>query len=71
VEHPAFAAGELHTGFIEEHLGELSPRRCPPPEALAAVTAALGRARVEVAAGRRTAPDPWSSLGAWRLGEGR
>jgi 3-methylcrotonyl-CoA carboxylase alpha subunit len=71
VEHPAFAAAELHTGFIEEHLKELSPRPCPPPEALAAVAAALDRAREAGAAGRRAAADPWSSLGAWRLGEGR
>ena len=70
VEHPAFAAGELHTGFIDEHLSELTPRPCPPPEAVAAVAAALGRGRD---GGRRTAkavPDPWSSLGPWRLGEG-
>ena len=39
VEHPAFLAGELHTGFLDEHLGELTPRACPPPEALAAVAA--------------------------------
>jgi 3-methylcrotonyl-CoA carboxylase alpha subunit len=70
IEHPAFAAGELHTGFIDEHLSELTPRPCPPPEAVAAVAAALGRGRD---GGRRTAkavPDPWSSLGPWRLGEG-
>jgi len=70
IEHPAFAGGELHTGFIDEHLSELTPRPCPPPEAVAAVAAALGRGRD---GGRRTAkavPDPWSSLGPWRLGEG-
>jgi len=71
VEHPAFVAGELHTGFIEEHLSELSPRPCPPPQALAAVAAALGHAREGGTTGRRAAPDPWSSLGAWRLGETR
>jgi 3-methylcrotonyl-CoA carboxylase alpha subunit len=71
VEHPAFAAGELHTGFIEEHLPELTPAPCPPPEALAAVAAALGRTRGGGALARRTAPDPWASLGPWRLGEAR
>jgi 3-methylcrotonyl-CoA carboxylase alpha subunit len=72
VEHPAFAAGELHTGFIEEHLGELTPRPCPPLEAIAAVAAALrrGERTPRVTGGRCSAPDPWSSLGAWRLGEG-
>ena len=71
VEHPAFAAGELHTGFIEEHLSELTPVPCPPLEALAAVAAALGAPREGGAGERRAAPDPWSSLGPWRLGEER
>jgi acetyl/propionyl-CoA carboxylase alpha subunit len=71
VEHPAFAAGELHTGFIEEHLPELTPSPCPPAEALAAVVAALGRATDGRTAARRTVPDPWASLGPWRLGEER
>ncbi|HUL79624.1 MAG TPA: biotin carboxylase N-terminal domain-containing protein [Vicinamibacteria bacterium] len=70
VEHPAFAAGELHTGFIEAHLRELTPRPCPPPEAIAAAVAALGLGGDGEDRARRTAPDPWSSLGPFRLGEG-
>jgi acetyl/propionyl-CoA carboxylase alpha subunit len=72
VEHPAFEAGELHTGFIEEHLREVRAPRCPPPEAVAAVAAALSRTGGNAPGlGRgRSAPDPWSSLGPWRLGEG-
>jgi 3-methylcrotonyl-CoA carboxylase alpha subunit len=66
VEHPAFAAGELHTGFIDEHLRELSPAAGPPPEALAAALLALGTAS-PAAAGPRPVPDPWASLGGWRL----
>ena len=71
LEHPAFRAGDLHTGFIEEHLGELSPTACPPPEALAAAAAALhlARRRARPAPGRAAAADPWTSLGRWRLGE--
>ena len=69
VEHPAFAAGDLHTGFIEEHLSELVPSPCPPLEAIAAVAAALGLVRDGRGSGRRAVPDPWASLGAWRLGE--
>jgi len=71
VEHPAFAAGDLHTGFIEEHLSELTPRPGPPPRAIAAAVAALGLLRHDGAPARPPAPDPWSSLGPWRLGEGR
>jgi len=70
VEHPAFAAGQLHTGFIEEHLSELSPSACPPPLALAALAAALRLGHDAGSRARRKAPDPWSSLGAWRLGGG-
>jgi 3-methylcrotonyl-CoA carboxylase alpha subunit len=69
VEHPAFAAGELHTGFVEEHLPELTPRPCPPLEAIAAAAAALGRAGGRGTA--RLASDPWASLGPWRLGGAR
>jgi acetyl/propionyl-CoA carboxylase alpha subunit len=69
VGHPAFAAGELHTGFIEEHLSELVPSPCPPLEAIAAVAAALGLVRDGRGSARRAVPDPWASLGAWRLGE--
>jgi 3-methylcrotonyl-CoA carboxylase alpha subunit len=78
VEHPAFAAGDLHTGFIEEHLlaaanqrSELVPSPCPPLEAIAAVAAALSRRGDARAGARRPGPDPWASLGAWRLGEER
>ena len=72
VAHPTFEAGDLHTGFIEEHLGELPPPASVPAEALAAVAAALHLARRPEDATRcRSAPDPWSSLGSWRLGETR
>ena len=66
VEHPAFAAGELHTGFIEEHLSELVPSACPPLEAIAAAAAALRRRPSASDGALRSAPDPWATLGAWR-----
>jgi 3-methylcrotonyl-CoA carboxylase alpha subunit len=69
VEHPAFAAGDLHTGFIDEHLGELSPRPCPPDEALAALAAALARPATRSPGARAASADPWADLGRWRLGE--
>jgi 3-methylcrotonyl-CoA carboxylase alpha subunit len=69
LDHPAFRAGELHTGFIDEHLGELSPAACPPDEALAAVAAVLHAAAPGGrGASTRALPDPWSQLGPWRLG---
>ena len=70
VEHPAFAAAELHTGFIEEHLAELQPPGCPPVLAIAALVAALRLGKNGGPRARRKLPDPWASLGPWRLGEG-
>jgi len=67
---PAFRRGELHTGFVEEHLAELSPSPCPPPEAVAAAVAALHVARQPAPGHSAAVPDPWQSLGSWRIGRG-
>jgi 3-methylcrotonyl-CoA carboxylase alpha subunit len=67
VDHPAFRRGELHTGFLEEHLPSLERVPCPPPEALAAAVLALSRASGGAARRTRTVADPWDSLGGWRL----
>jgi 3-methylcrotonyl-CoA carboxylase alpha subunit len=69
--HPAFRAGELHTGFIDEHLDEVSPHGCPPPEAVAAALLALRLERRPAHGdGTARAPEPWERLGPWRIGEG-
>ena len=69
VAHPAFRRGELHTGFLEEHLSTLARVACPPPEGLAAAALALTRPSPASADGaRRPVADPWASLGTWRLG---
>jgi acetyl-CoA carboxylase biotin carboxylase subunit len=61
--HPAFVAGDLDTGFLEAHAAELRAPETPPPLALAALALALRLGR-----DRRRTPDPWESLGPWRLG---
>jgi 3-methylcrotonyl-CoA carboxylase alpha subunit len=66
VDHPAFRRGDLHTGFLEEHLPSLPRVPCPPPEALAAAFLALP-ASGGAAPGARSVADPWESLGGWRL----
>ncbi|HET9315254.1 MAG TPA: biotin carboxylase N-terminal domain-containing protein [Vicinamibacteria bacterium] len=66
--HPAFVAGDLHTGFLDEHLRESQAPADPPPLALAAARAALRLSSSTKGGLRAAAPDPWSSLGAWRLG---
>ena len=73
VAHPAFGRGDLHTGFLEEHLKDLERVSCPPPEGLAAAAVArgLGPAAPPAApgaGGRPALADPWQTLGAWRLG---
>jgi len=72
VAHPAFRAGALHTGFIDEHLRELGSPACPPAIALAAAAAALALHSGN-GSGSPSVPavsSPWSEVGAWRLGEG-
>jgi 3-methylcrotonyl-CoA carboxylase alpha subunit len=70
VDHPAFRAGALHTGFVEEHLSGTVGGVCPPAEAVAAAAAALhGRWSVTGGSHPPPAPDPWSSVGTWRLGQ--
>jgi 3-methylcrotonyl-CoA carboxylase alpha subunit len=71
--HPAFAAGEVYTRFVDTHLDDLLPEQPPLPEA-ALVAAALvemqgGHARE----GLRPSPtddsfDPWSRGDGFRVG---
>ncbi|MGE0452469.1 MAG: acetyl/propionyl/methylcrotonyl-CoA carboxylase subunit alpha [Vicinamibacteria bacterium] len=72
VAHPAFRRGELHTGFIDDHLAELGGDGKLPEEAKAPLAAALHLAAQgggAPCAGVPGAPpaDPWATLGAWRL----
>ncbi len=76
IQHPAFAAGDLSTDFIERHLAAWSPQPPPVPDA-ALIAAALAdlmgegaggalRAHAQVEAG---APiNPWSTTDSFRLG---
>jgi acetyl-CoA carboxylase biotin carboxylase subunit len=67
--HPAFRAGDLHTGFLDEHARDWKPSEPLPELARDAVARAL---RLETApeSGRLAPPDPWATLGAWRVGGG-
>ena len=64
IDLPEFAAGDLHTGFIDEHRGALLRSGAPSPVALAAAALAGTAAR---AAGVSPAavPDPWSQTTGW------
>ena len=65
IDHPAFRAGALHTGFVTEHADTLGvPVLDADARAAVVIAAALG-----VDDFRRLAydiPEPYASIGAWR-----
>jgi 3-methylcrotonyl-CoA carboxylase alpha subunit len=67
VDHPAFRSGDLHTGFLDEHLRDASAPACPPAEAVAAAMTALQLSRAGQGPRPARAPDPWDAIGSWRL----
>jgi acetyl-CoA carboxylase biotin carboxylase subunit len=67
LDHPDFRAGRVHTGFIEEHLDELTAARDVPQAAIdlaATATAPPGRPGLSGQAVDRV-PDPWTTIGSW------
>jgi 3-methylcrotonyl-CoA carboxylase alpha subunit len=72
--HPAFAAGDVHTHFIEQHSADLNVTLpAPSDEVVAAAVLALldqRRAEAEARAARTADPySPWNSTQGWRLNE--
>ena len=68
LEHPDFRAGRLHTGFVDEHLEDLTRATEPPADAIALAALAgngVSPAMIGRDAGRAAAPDPWASLDRW------
>ena len=70
--HPAFAAGDLHTGFLDEHLAGWTPR-APHDSAVFAVAAAAFEMRgsLGVPSDRRDGAsewNPWRTLAEWGRG---
>jgi acetyl/propionyl-CoA carboxylase alpha subunit len=70
--HPAFAAGDTHTHFIDEHLRDWQPSAAHAELAAiaAALYASLAPARAASRAAATAADTPWQTLGAWRLTSG-
>lgn len=69
--HPAFAAGEVYTGFIARHSDDLLPHREGVPDGvLVAVAARLQEHRNVLARGQAEARgepnSPWSAVDGWR-----
>ncbi|MFQ6017361.1 MAG: acetyl/propionyl/methylcrotonyl-CoA carboxylase subunit alpha [Kiloniellaceae bacterium] len=70
--HPAFAAGEVDTGFIERHRADLLPEAAPASDEVLALAclAELLRRRAEAEARARSSRDPfspWQMTTGWRL----
>ena len=68
LEHPAFRAGDLHTGFVDEHLPSLL-EKTEPSELVLSVARAVQSSRdlgPSAATGAALAAfDPWSRLEGW------
>ncbi|MFF3442489.1 acetyl/propionyl/methylcrotonyl-CoA carboxylase subunit alpha [Streptosporangium sp. NPDC002721] len=64
IGHPAVVAGDLDTGLVERHLGELVPDEGVPGDVLAAAALVLHREHVPA-----VPADPWDVPDGWRLGE--
>ena len=71
INHPAFAAGEVDTGFIERQLAELIPPDAPPAGRGADRGGAAGSGGAAAPTTPRTADDPWSRGDGFRLGQER
>jgi 3-methylcrotonyl-CoA carboxylase alpha subunit len=72
LRHPAFAAGDVDTGFIERHRAELIPPPAPAPRwtlAAASVALLLEIADAARSAGARSGDpqSPWHRRDFWRL----
>ncbi|MGB9499399.1 MAG: acetyl/propionyl/methylcrotonyl-CoA carboxylase subunit alpha [Dissulfuribacterales bacterium] len=65
ISHPAYAAGQIHTGFIPQYDGELRP----PPlnrEQRDLLLAAAALSNREFNDRAFTVPEPYASIGDWR-----
>ena len=71
MEHPAFAEGKTHTGFIPEHFSDWKLTEGDPSETKIALlaAAALGRSgpAVRAFATAREVFSPWKSNSRWRI----
>ena len=65
LEHPDFAAGRLHTGFIDEHLADLTRTAEAPDLVRAFARWNLASATPTAAAGQPPSADPWTLLRGW------
>lgn len=65
--HPVFLAGEVDTGFVDAHLGDLLPPAAPPSDAALLAAALLDREAAPDTGAHPAQPDPWSRADGFRL----
>ncbi len=70
--HPAFAAAEIDTGFIERHRAALIPESAAASDRILAIASLEVMLRLEAEAGQRakSSPDPyspWHQMSGWSL----
>ena len=70
--HPEFAAGNLHTHFLDEHRIATAEEPMPTEALLVAALATQAMANGRPASGhgwvtKTSSPDPWRTAGAWRM----
>jgi acetyl/propionyl-CoA carboxylase alpha subunit len=65
LEHPAFAAGDVHTGFIDEHMDNLL--ETGDTDDIVSAVAAFARSAPPATGGRAAGHghDPWSTITRW------
>ncbi len=67
----AFAAGDVHTGFIDQHLADLVPpvdERPPDEVFLAASLYVLRREQNDMSNAENGRSSPWGAVDGWRVG---
>ena len=65
LEDPAFQRGDVHTGYIDEHLADLTREQPAPAEAVAAAAFPADAAVATATTTAPSRPDPWAQLGGW------
>jgi len=67
LRHPAFAAGDVHTGFVDEHLPALLDMPPQIDDLISAVAsfARANRVTASEAASAGASHDPWTALKGW------
>jgi acetyl-CoA carboxylase biotin carboxylase subunit len=75
LEHPAYVAGDIHTGFVDAEMTPWAEEEADEASLHAALAAAAlaprPRRAAAAGAGVESMPSPWLTVGPWEIGGGR